>query len=302
MVNSWREDLYLSNCRCVQFFLRNSRIVLLKWMEEGCKENMLTQQGKLETKETAGPTKFNPAIKEARIVEAVETSWNDVWVGRVLLIGGSAPSATWQHIRLRRKTLQPKRSTFEHQPGSIPERECRCSQRSKGKRLGVGSLRKLYCKERKIQCWPSVLGELAQCEGGGAAEAVVAQRGCGHKSQHGPVAEDEPVPSTQHPQCPQDEFTILSTTAFFLYLSGVCSNLQLLLWVKWYVNQTKWSCQPPQQSSDLAVKHLNTLIVQKQTDNLDREVKKMMRRRPKMTNTRSFYKVTSVWWRVSDLN
>ena len=45
-------------------------------MEEGCKENMLTQQGKLETKETAGPTKFNPAVKEARIVdlEAVETS------------------------------------------------------------------------------------------------------------------------------------------------------------------------------------------------------------------------------------
>ena len=189
-VNSWREDLYLSNCRCVQFFLRNSRIVLLKWMEEGCKENMLTQQGKLETKETAGPTKFNPAIKEARIVEAVETSWNDVWVGRVLLIG-AAPSATWQHIRLRIKTLQPKRSTFEHQPGSIPERECRCSQRSKGKRLGVGSLRKLYCKERKIQCWPSVLGELAQCEGGGAAEAVVAQRGCGHKSHHGPVSKVE---------------------------------------------------------------------------------------------------------------
>ena len=51
-----------------------------------------------------------------------------------------------------------------------------------------------------------MLGELAQCEGGGAAEAVVAQRGCGHKSQHGPVskveAEDEPVPSTQLPRCP----------------------------------------------------------------------------------------------------
>ena len=183
------------------FFSRNPRIVLLKWMEEGCKENMLTQQGKLETKETAGPTKFNPAIKEARIVdrEAVETSWNDVWVGRVLLIGG-APSATWQHILLRIKTLQPKRSTFEHQPGSFPERECRCSQRSKGKRLGVGSLRKLYCKERKIQCWPSVLGELAQCEGGGAAEAVVAQRGCGTSRSTGqcPTRRPRTSPCLQH--------------------------------------------------------------------------------------------------------
>ena len=81
-------------------------------------------------------------------------------------------------------------------------------------------------------------------------------------------------------------------------------NNSILPIFKWCLQQTatfalsemilRWSCQPPEQSSDLAVKHLNTLNVQKQTDDLDREVKKMMRGRPKMTNTRNFYKVTSV--------
>ena len=42
-------------------------------------------------------------------------------------------------------------------------------------------------------------------------------------------AEDEPVPSTQLPRCPQDELTILSTTAFSLYLRCASSKLQLLL-------------------------------------------------------------------------
>ena len=82
-------------------------------------------------------------------------------------------------------------------------------------------------------------------------------------------------------------------------------NNSILPIFKWCLQQTatfalsemilRWSCQPPEQSSDLAVKHLNTLDVQKQTDDIDREVKKMMRGRPKMTNTKSFYKVTSVW-------